>query len=131
VTNSFGEEKFHAANGKAQASTQGAFLFFPFKFWGGEEDLKKIPLVPMCSHYVPNEFTSGFQCVPQHVLHSTSLWSHVLGKMLSSIHLYRWAKGGGTLDFKIEPSILGSLNSFIFLLSDGPIKLAHCKKNKK
>jgi hypothetical protein len=25
----FWEEKFHAANGKAQASTQGALFFFP------------------------------------------------------------------------------------------------------
>jgi hypothetical protein len=31
----FGEEKFHAANRKAQACTQGAFAFSPFKFWGG------------------------------------------------------------------------------------------------
>jgi hypothetical protein len=31
-------------------------------------------------------------CVPQHVLHSTSLLSHMLWQMLSSIHLYRWAK---------------------------------------
>jgi hypothetical protein len=37
------------------------------------------------------------------------------------------AKGWGTLHFKIEPFILGNLHS-LFLLSDGPIKLAHCKK---
>jgi hypothetical protein len=36
---------------------------------------------------------------------------------------------GGTLHFKIEPCILGSLHSFIFL-SDRPIRLAHCKKEK-
>jgi hypothetical protein len=35
VTNSLGEEKFHAANSKAQACTQGAFAFCPFKFWDG------------------------------------------------------------------------------------------------
>ncbi len=35
----------------------------------------------------------------------------------------------GTLYFKIEPSIWGSLHSFFsfFFFSDGPIKLAHCK----
>jgi hypothetical protein len=37
---------------------------------------------------------------------------------------------GGTQYFKIEPSILGSLHSFIFLC-DGPIKLVHCEKKKK
>jgi hypothetical protein len=31
----FWEEKFHAANGKAQACTQGALLFFSFMFWRG------------------------------------------------------------------------------------------------
>jgi hypothetical protein len=32
----FWEEKFHAANGKAQACNQGALgFFFLFKFWGG------------------------------------------------------------------------------------------------
>jgi hypothetical protein len=36
----------------------------------------------------------------------------------------------GTLYFKIKPSILGCSHSFIFFCSDGPIKLAHCKKRK-
>ncbi len=31
----FWEEKFHAASGKTQACTQGALLFFPFKFGRG------------------------------------------------------------------------------------------------
>jgi len=40
---------------------------------------------------------------------------------------HSWAKGWGTLHFKIEPFILGNLHS-LSLLSDGPIKLVHCKK---
>jgi hypothetical protein len=36
----------------------------------------------------------------------------------------------GTLQFKIEPSILGCLHSFMFL-TDDPIKLAHCEKKIK
>jgi hypothetical protein len=35
---------------------------------------------------------------------------------------------GGTIYFKIEPSVLGSLHSFIFF-SDGQIKLACRQKN--
>jgi hypothetical protein len=61
---------------------------FSFKFWvvgrgGGDGGLFFIfPWFPMC-----------FQCVPQHVLYSTSLLSHMIWQMLSSFHLYRGAKG--------------------------------------
>jgi len=55
----------------------------------------------------------------------------MLWQVLSSFHLYRWTKGEGTLFFKIEPSILGDTPWFHLFLSDGPIKLAHCKKKKK
>jgi hypothetical protein len=37
---------------------------------------------------------------------------------------------GGTLYFKIEPSILGSLHNF-FLGSNGPIKIGSLQKKKK
>jgi hypothetical protein len=37
---------------------------------------------------------------------------------------------GGTIYFKIESSIWGSTHKLIFL-SDGPIKLAQCKKKQK
>ncbi len=37
---------------------------------------------------------------------------------------------GGSLYFEIEPSILGILYRSFFL-SDGPIKLAHCQKEKE
>jgi hypothetical protein len=40
-------------------------------------------------------------------------------------------QSGGTLYFIIEPSILGSLHSFFFFLSDGPIELAHWREKKK
>jgi len=50
----FWEEKFHAANRKAQACTQGALLFLPFNFGGESRDFFFIFLwFPMCSHYIP------------------------------------------------------------------------------
>jgi len=57
----FWEEKFHAANGKAQACTQGVLLFFPFMFWGGGEEIffhfSQLPNVfAVCSFQVPNGF---------------------------------------------------------------------------
>ncbi len=53
----FWEEKFHAANEKTQACTEGAF--FPFKFGGGERFVFNFLWFPMCSHHVPFEFAIG------------------------------------------------------------------------
>ncbi len=47
----FWKEKFHAVNGKAQAHTECALHFFPFKFWGAgdlEEDIFQVSVVPLC-----------------------------------------------------------------------------------
>jgi hypothetical protein len=49
-------------------------------------DLFIYPWFPLCSLQVPNEFSSGSLYVPQNVLHSTSLLSHMLWQMLSSFH---------------------------------------------
>jgi hypothetical protein len=40
-----------------------------------------------------SSFFLGSKCVPQHVLHSTSLLSDMLWQMLSSFHIYSLAKG--------------------------------------
>ncbi len=58
----------------------------------------KVPcFFAMRSHYVPSKFSMGSHQVPhmfpQHILHSTSLLSHMFWQMLSSIHLHRWVKG--------------------------------------
>jgi len=53
-------------------------------------------------------------------------WSECLGKAKSN-RLGVVGQSGGHLSFKMKPFILGSLHSSIFL-SDGPIKLAHCRK---
>ncbi len=131
----FWEEKFHAANGKAQRCTQGALLF-PFKsfFWEGRAEdffsyfpgsqcvLTMFPLssqwvpirFPLGSHQVPIRFPLGSpssQCVPQHVLHNTSLLCHMLWQMLSSFSPVQVGQRGGTLYFKIEPSSLGTVHS--------------------
>jgi hypothetical protein len=37
-------------------------------------------------------FFPGSQCVPQHVLHSTSLLALILWQILSSFHPFMWAK---------------------------------------
>ncbi len=43
----------------------------------------------------------------------------VLWQMLSSFHLYKWAKGGGPLNFKLIPSILWrALHTFIFIFQN-------------
>ncbi len=117
-------------------------LFLSFGWEGGEKDLfsffpgsQCVPTMFLLSfQWVPSRFpiySPSSWCVLQHVLQRTSLLSHMLWQMLPSFHLYRWwANGQGTLYIKREPSILGSLHSFIFL-SDRPIKLTHCKKKRK
>jgi hypothetical protein len=60
------EEKFHAANGKAQASTQGAFLFFLLSFGEG-----RIFFV-----------FPWFQCVPT-MFPLSSQWVHIRFPMCS------------------------------------------------
>ncbi len=60
----FWEEKFHAANGKAQACTQGALFLFLFCFGGegrggeggGGEFFFIFRSFPICLHYVPFKF---------------------------------------------------------------------------
>jgi hypothetical protein len=78
--------------------------------------------LPICS---PNS-----QCVPPHVLHSTSLLSHMLWQMLSSFHLYTWAKGEELYTSK-QNLLLWGASTVSFYLSDGPIKLACCQKKIK
>ncbi len=117
----FWEEKFHAANGKAQACIQGALLFFPFMFWraGGEREreiflsffLSSQCTFPSGSHDVP-QFCNVFPtCVPKHL----TFIPICLGKMVSSFHLYRWAKREELYTLKMEPFVLRSLHSFSFL----------------
>ncbi len=58
----FWEEKFHAANGKAQACTQGALLFFLLCFGGGSffsffpASQHVCTMFPSSSQWVPNMF---------------------------------------------------------------------------
>jgi hypothetical protein len=71
------EEKFHAADGKAQACNQGALLFFLSSFGGGEvwggggqvgKDFFHFSLVPnvflLSSQWVPNMLPKFPMCSP-------------------------------------------------------------------
>jgi len=73
-------------------------VFFAFKFGGGRGRVffhfsSVATMFPLSSQWVLIRFPICSQCVSQHVLHSTSLLSHMLWQLLSSFHLYRWAKG--------------------------------------
>ncbi len=72
----FLEEKFHAANGKAQACTQGALLFFLLCFgvWGGAwgeggggefffHFSQLLNVFALCSFQVPNGFPTFSPCL--------------------------------------------------------------------
>jgi hypothetical protein len=88
----FWKEKFHAANGKAQACTQGALFFFLLCFGGGGGgggghiffNFSQLPNVFV--HYVPFKFPMGSQYFPQHFLHTSSfLYALENGVLLSPI----------------------------------------------
>jgi hypothetical protein len=124
------EDKFHAANGKPQACHQSALLFFLLSFGGGrggegesEGFFFIFPWFPMCSHYCPFKFPMGSQYAPQLSNVFPNMFSIALvtfipyalanGVLLSPIYM---GQKGGTLYFKIEPSILGNLHNFFFSL---------------
>ncbi len=97
VPNSFGSINFMQPMGRPKHALKVP-SFFLLKFGEGRIFFH-VSLAPnvfsLCSFQVPNEISLGSSsshCVPQHVLRSTSLLSHMLWQMLSSFHLYRWAK---------------------------------------
>ncbi len=122
VTNSFGNRNFMQPMGRPKHALKVP-CFFSFSVGGGGRIFFHFSLV---SNMFPNS-----QCVPQHVPHSTSLLSQMLWQMLSSFHLHRWAKGKELYTSEQKLLFLGSLHSFIFFKSVGPIKLARCRGGKK
>jgi hypothetical protein len=116
----------NAANVKVQACTQGALLFsFLFSNWA-EEDFffsfflssKSVStMCPSSSQWVPIRFLTCFpssQCVPQHVLHITSLLSYIcFGKCCPPFTYIGGPKGMNSTHQ--NRTFLRSLHSFIFL----------------
>jgi hypothetical protein len=88
-------------------------LFFWVLGGGGGDFSLCTNVFPLCS-----------QSSPRH-----SQKHHMCSGKCSSFHLQAGQKGR-TPCFKIKPSILGNLHLFLFL-SNGPIKLVHCKKKNK
>jgi len=80
MTNSFGKEKFHAANGKAQH----AFMLGPvFSFWEWGRVGRNIFCFVffLVSECVPKGFLSSqsvLKCIPQDVTSSTWVLSHMV-----------------------------------------------------
>ncbi len=134
----FCKEKFHAANGKTQACIEGALLFFPFKFggagWGGRIFFPIFLSFPICSHHVPFEFPlvshhvlNMFpRCSPYHLTFIPYALANVV--LLSPIQLGQ--RGGTPYTSKYKLLFWGVFIVSFFFLSDGPIKLARCKKEK-
>ncbi len=106
--------------------------FFLFKFWaealGGGDffHFSFVPsMLPSSSQWVPVRFP---MCSPR-VLPIAPLIPYDLPK--SPPHLtYIGQPKGEELNLSIDSSILGNLHSFN-IFCNGPIKLAHCKKEKE
>ncbi len=105
-------------------------IFFLLMFWGGrgkERFFFIFPNFPMCSHYVPFKFPMGSQYFSQFFF-PYLLTFICLGKWCPPF-TYIGGPKGETVQFKIEPFVLGNLYYFIlFGMMDGPIKLACCPK---
>ncbi len=120
-----------ASFGKRNFTHSRCLAFFPFMLGLGEGGIFfHISLLPnvfaLCSLEVPNMFPNFAMfsptCSPYHLTFIPYALEN--GVLLSPIYVGR---RGGTTYFKMEPSVLGSLHSFIFL-SNGSIKLACCQK---
>jgi hypothetical protein len=112
----FWEEKFHAANGKAQACTQGALLFFLLLFggWGGEIffHFSRLPNVfALCSFQVRNGFPIFSLTFSLH-LFTFIPYALENGVLLSPIYV---GQMGGTVQLKTEASVLGSIHCLFYL----------------
>jgi hypothetical protein len=112
------------------------FFIFPWSPMYSHKMFLKFPMhshyvifkFSMGSHQIPNMFPKFPMCSPtQHVLHSSSLLSHMLWQMLSSFHPYRSAKGEELHTSNLNLIFWGA-SIVSFLLSDGPIKLTCCRK---
>jgi len=94
--------------------------FFPFMFWGGGEGggreiffhFSWLPNVfTLCSFQVPNGFPIFSLTFSPYLL---TFFPYALenGVLLSPIYV---GQRGGNVQFKIEPSVLGSLHCFFYL----------------
>ncbi len=135
VTKSFGKRNFMQPMGRPKHALKVPcfFSFYVLGLGGGGGKIffhfSRLPNVfALCSLQVPNGFPMGSQYFPQHVLHTTSLLSHMPWKMVSSFHLYRWAKGEEL--YTSKQSLLFWGVSIVFLKNYAPIKMACCQKNK-
>ncbi len=120
VMNSFRKRSFMQPLGRLKHTLKVPCIFsFLVGEWGGSQRrnfFSGFPWFPLCSLYDPNKFSSCSQQVPQVLnvfpnMFSIAPLSHMLWQMLSSFHIYRWAKGE---ELKIKPSILGSFDGFTF-----------------
>ncbi len=135
----FWKQKFHAANGKAQHAPSSAVLYFLLSFgFGGRGGFfsfflcsQHVPLkFSMDSHQVPDMFPRFPMCSPM-VFPTAPGFNHPIC-FAESPPLLTYIVGQRAR-YSIFPQnllYLGSLHSFNFFFSYGPIKLAHCKRKK-
>ncbi len=125
----FWKEKFHAANGKAQACIQRCFVFLCFGVGGEERFFFIFPNFPMCSHYVPFKFPIFFPIF--FPTFSPYLLTFIgLGKWCPPF-TYIGGPKGRNCTIQNRAFWFGESSLFLFFLSDGPIKLTRCPPKKK
>ncbi len=127
----FWKEKFHAANGKAQACIQGAlsFFFLCFGVGGGGGKIffhfsRLLNVFALCSFQVPNGFPIFSPTF------SPYLFTFIcLGKWCPPF-TYIGGPKGRNCTVQNRAFRFGESRLFLFFWSDGPIRLACCPKKK-
>ncbi len=133
----FWEEKFHAANGKAQACTQGALLFFLLCLEGrGWGIFSYFPASQCVRNMFPFKFPMGSQHVPQFRNVFPNMFSIppqfypiCLGKWCPPFTYIGGPKGKNYI-FQNRAFCFGNLHSFIFFSVMGLSNWHVAKKNK-
>jgi hypothetical protein len=117
VTKSFGNRNFMQPMGRPKHALKVPCFFSFYVLGQGEGGGGKIYFhfsrlpnkFALCSFQVPNGFPIFSLTFSPYLF----TLSHMPWKMVSSFHLYRWAKGEEL--FKIEPSVLGSIHCLFYL----------------
>ncbi len=132
--NSFGNRNFMQPTGRLSTHPK-SLVFFPFKFWVGEEGEDFFHFF-LCSQHVPFKFpicSLGTQCVRQGRSQQHSpLIPYVLAK-IPPLLTYIPGPKGEALQLPIKSSILGDCAQFqlFFVMSKSNWLIAKKKKKKK
>ncbi len=129
ATNSFGKRNFMQPMGRPKNALK-CLAFFPFKLWGEGMLFFHFSLVPnvfsLCSHQVPIKLPKFPKLLPSIFSIAPHFYPVCFGKCCPPLTYIGGPKGRNSI--LQNRTLFWGAFIISFLLSDGPIKLAHCNK---